>query len=107
MSRDTEAQRDQRINAARFMEEVQATRRLFLDDKDELTPDAKVFFDVIARFGHFRATTHCFDEVGRLDFGASAQLEGRRQLYLKIHEPVFLTMEDLAAISQTMKGDSG
>jgi hypothetical protein len=86
------------------MEKIQAIRRLFLNDKDELTPDAQVFFDDIARFGHFRATTHFFDDVGRLDPGVAGQLEGRRQLYLRIHEYVFATLEDLAEISQTMKG---
>jgi len=62
---------------------------------------------VLADLGHFclaHVTTSRFDDAGRYDYGASAGLEGRRQVWLKIQasmNPPALAGSEPATEAQT------
>lgn len=79
-----------------FLALIRASRRLFLDEAGVgLNADAQLFFNDAARFSHANATTHCFDDNNRSDPMAMSQLEGRRQLYLRMLEATQITDRDL------------
>ncbi len=75
---------------------MRAVRGLFHGEDGKPHTDAKLFLDNIEQFCHGRESTACFDEVNRLDPLSSAQLEGRRQVWLRIERAVYTTDEELA-----------
>ena len=87
------------------MAKVVAVRRLLIDDELNPLPNAEVFLDDLRTFCHADATTHCFDAEDRSDPLATAQLEGRRQVWLRINGYISMSEKTLSDIGQTMGGD--
>jgi hypothetical protein len=85
-----------------YMSKIRTIRRLLVDDELEPLPDAGVLLDDLRIFCHAEASTHCFDDMGRSDPMASAQLEGRRQVWLRIQAYLLTDEKELAAIGRNM-----
>lgn len=68
-----------------------AWQRLLLRDKDSLTPDAEIVLKDLARFCRAHRSTAVYSQVrGTLDPLASARLDGRREVWLRIVEHLHL-----------------
>ncbi len=98
-------QQDQSHLAEQLLERVRAARRLFLADDGTRTSDAAAILDDLEMFCHANATTHVFDEQGRSDPLAAAQLEGRRQVWLRLISYVEIADDELAAIADLWRDE--
>lgn len=74
----------------RLTRRKEAIRRLFLTDKGELTPDAEVFFADLKRFCNARKSSIRLDKNQRVDELAMAVGEGRREVWDRITEYLYL-----------------
>ena len=78
---------------------------MFLAQDGTRTSDGDLLLSDLERFCHAQATTHVFDEQGRSDPLASAQLEGRRQVWLRLVSYVEMRDEELAAIADLWRNE--
>jgi hypothetical protein len=69
-----------------------AYRRMFLADDNTPNADARVVIADLKRFCRAEAPCIQYDKAGKLDPVASAYLEGRREVYLRIMH--FLHIDD-------------
>ena len=83
---------------------ARALRAMFLGDDGKPHTDGALVLQDLMLFCHARTTTHCFDQVDRIDPLASAQIEGRRQVWLRLVEYLFSNDEDLAAVADEIGG---
>jgi hypothetical protein len=87
-----------------FMEKVRCWRRIFLADDGSPSVDAGVVLEDLKKFCHAEATTHCFDAHDRLDALASAQLEGRRQVWMRINGYLSKSEGELSLVQREFGG---
>ena len=74
-----------------FLRKRDAYRALF----GEPSQSALMVLSDLRRFCHANATTAVADREGRIDPIASAQLEGRRQVLMRIQQMLRVSEEDL------------
>jgi hypothetical protein len=98
-------QQDQSLLANQLLDRVRAARRLFLADDGTRTSDGAAILDDLEMFCHAHATTHVFDEQGRSDPLAAAQLEGRRQVWLRLSSYVEIGDDELAEIADLWRDE--
>mgnify|MGYP001189947047 CR=1 FL=1 len=98
-------QQDQSHLAERLLERVRAARRLFLAQDGTRTSDGAAILDDLEMFCHANATTHVFDEQGRSDPLAAAQLEGRRQVWMRLISYVEIGDDELASIADLWRDE--
>ena len=68
-----------------------AWQRLMLDDQRQATPDAEIALKDLARFCRAHQPTAVYSHVrGAMDPIASARLDGRREVWLRIVENLHL-----------------
>lgn len=68
-----------------------AYQRLFFADAQRLSPDAEIILKDLARFCRAHRSTAVFSQLrGTLDPLASARADGRREVYLRIVENLYL-----------------
>ena len=91
-------------DAEEILSRVQALRGMFLGDDGSPHRDALIVLQDLMKFCHAQQTTACFDDALKLDPLASAQLEGRRQVWLRVSQSLFANDEDLAAVAAEAGG---
>lgn len=103
MIRDQEAAIEERVAKMR------AYQAVFGEEPGQAVSTARVVLDDLERFCHFRSSTMAgtMDDGGRYDPLQMAELEGRRQVYLRILSYLETTNEELRdlVVSELEEGD--
>ena len=79
----------------------EAYRRVFLDDRGDLTPDAQIVLADLTRFCNARKSSIRLDKQDRVDPYAGITGEGRREVWNRINSYLYIDEKIIQNLTET------
>lgn len=75
-------------------------RRVFLDDRGDLTPDSQIVMADLIRFCCAKKATIRLDQQGKVDPYAMAVAEGRREVFNRLNSYLFIDEKVIQTLNE-------